>query len=310
MAEKIKLKSVFTSEDTYTVLQLILKMIKIIDANDDITQADIDELKKQVSDILNSKLLDYIHVNETSGRTIIGNSLEVDGSDFLLGGRDMRMNHFGDAEGSVTNVQHQNAQGVFETLMEIRDKSIALKPNAVMVADKMFRINYHKEGVWDTVDLEIKSASGTYITVLRLRKNDEDVFQVQLVGDGILITNREVANMLTAYSTAKYQHTVHMTTYTDTNCQLNIAFTAMSSKSTPVDSYQDLNSLFGGCNLSVSGEIKYYSALVPVYLDLHGGTIATDKIYAITSGSAGAYQQPTLSSFPSIVYTDDVCIPK
>lgn len=107
-------------------------------------------------------------------------------------------------------------------------------------------------------------------------------------------------------SQAKYQHTVHLITYSDTDKQLNVSFTARSSKSNPVDSYIDLRDVFGGCNLALSGLIKYQSALIPVYLDLHGGTIETDKIYAVDPSNPGAWRPQTLSSFPNITFTDDV----
>ena len=118
-----------------------------------------------------------------------------------------------------------------------------------------------------------------------------------------------LAKLATA-SQAKYQHTVHITSLDDADKQLNISFTAMSSKSTPVISYQWLHEIFGGCNFAVSGNAKYYQMQLPVYLDLHGGTMDTDKIYVSSGISVGAYQQPTLSSFPNITFTDDVCIPK
>lgn len=107
-------------------------------------------------------------------------------------------------------------------------------------------------------------------------------------------------------SQAKYQHTVHITSLNDADKQLNVSFTARSSKNTPINSYQALHEVFGGRNLTVSGNMKYYSMQVPLYLDLHGGTIATDKIYCSSAESVGAYQQPTLSDFPSIAFTDDV----
>jgi len=111
-------------------------------------------------------------------------------------------------------------------------------------------------------------------------------------------------------SNDKYQHTVHLSSYGDTDKQLNLSFTAMSSKSNPVNSYNDLHDVFGGCNLTLGGNMKYYTMQVPLYLDLHGGSIGTDKIYCVGAESVGAYQQPTLSSFPNITFTDDVCIPK
>lgn len=120
----------------------------------------------------------------------------------------------------------------------------------------------------------------------------------------------KAAKKVAGKSDAKYQHTVHITALSDTDKQLNVSFTAMSSKSTPVISYQWLHEIFGGRNLTISGLIKYYAMGVPIHLDLHGGTIETDKLYFVDATSAGAYQQPTLSSFPNITFTDDVTIPK
>ena len=111
-------------------------------------------------------------------------------------------------------------------------------------------------------------------------------------------------------SDAKYQHTVHIVTYSDADRQLNVSFTAMSSKNTPINSYQTLHDVFGGRNLTLGGGMKYYTMQTPIYMDLHGGTISTDKIYCASTENVGAYQQPTLSSFPNITFTDDVCIPK
>ena len=117
------------------------------------------------------------------------------------------------------------------------------------------------------------------------------------------ITLGEIAR---AAKKVKYQHTVHITAFSDADKQLNVSFTAMSSNYTPVDSYQKLHEVFGGHNLTVSGNAKYYEMQLPVYLDLRGGTMDTDKIYLSSSISVGAYQQPALSSFPNIAFTDDV----
>lgn len=122
----------------------------------------------------------------------------------------------------------------------------------------------------------------------------------------IRLTDVKYSNAFDAFSKAKYQHTVHITALSDTDKQLNVSFTATSSKSTPVNSYQNLHNVFGGRNLTVSGLIKYWGMGVPIHLDLHGGTIETDKVYFVDASSAGAYQQPTLSQFPNIAFTDDV----
>ena len=127
--------------------------------------------------------------------------------------------------------------------------------------------------------------------------------------DGTASTLGDVEAKATGASQAKYQHTVHITALSDSDKQLNISFTAMSSKNTYANSYQKLHEIFGGRNLTVSGLIKYWAMGVPVYLDLHGGTISTDKVYFVDASSAGAYQQPALSEFPNIAFTDDVTMP-
>lgn len=122
--------------------------------------------------------------------------------------------------------------------------------------------------------------------------------------------NNEINFIKNESNKYRYQHTVHMITYSDATAQLNVSFTAISSSPTPVDSYQDLHEAFRGCNLTLSGTMKYSGELVPVYLDLHGGTISTDKIYAVDPGNAGAWRPQVLSNFPGIAFTDDVSILK
>lgn len=149
------------------------------------------------------------------------------------------------------------------------------------------------------------------LTTLRVNKlmgsENEPVIDWIFKVEGENISLGEIAQ---AAKKVKYQHTVHITALSDADKQLNVSFMASSSNNTPVNSYQSLHEVFGGRNLTVSGNAKYYSMQLPVYLDLHGGTIDTDKIYLSGAESVGAYQQPTLSSFPNIAFTDDVTMPK
>lgn len=112
-------------------------------------------------------------------------------------------------------------------------------------------------------------------------------------------------------SHAKYQHTVTIkgSAGSETTQDAYLCFTAYSSESTPVDSYQDLQSLFGGCRIGIYGYCSYGGAMkTPVYLDLHGGTIDTDFV-VLTDGSGATYQTK-LSNIGGITLTDDVCITK
>ena len=162
----------------------------------------------------------------------------------------------------------------------------------------------------------LRDRSDARLTTLNVNKvmgseNDPVIdrfFKVQ--DEGIVLGEiAQKAKKVDGKSDAKYQHTVHIVTYSDADRQLNVSFTAMSSKNTPINSYQTLHDVFGGRNLTLGGGMKYYTMQTPIYMDLHGGTISTDKIYCASTENVGAYQQPTLETFPNITFTDDVCIP-
>ena len=116
-------------------------------------------------------------------------------------------------------------------------------------------------------------------------------------------TGATLGDVVVKASQAKYQHTV--TLHGD---GFEFCFTAMSSKETPVVSYQDLVTVFGGCRI---GLIGFSAALAArsVYIDLHGGTVATDFI-RVYNENGGGFSNKTLSSIGNIIYEDDVCIPK
>ena len=116
-------------------------------------------------------------------------------------------------------------------------------------------------------------------------------------------TGATLGDVVVKASQAKYQHTV--TLHGD---GFEFCFTAMSSKETPVVSYQDLVTVFGGCRIVLIG---FSAALAArsVYIDLHGGTVATDFI-RVYNENGGGFSNKTLSSIGNIIYEDDVCIPK
>lgn len=166
------------------------------------------------------------------------------------------------------------------------------------VNDGKLLINNNSDATLNTLDVNRLAASGASPAI-------DEFFEVTNKN----ITLGEIADEAKKVdwkSDAKYQHTVHITALSDADKQLNVSFTAMSSKNTPINSYQALHDVFGGRNLTLSGLIKYWAVCVPIYLDLHGGTISTDKVYLVDASSAGAYQQPALSVFPNITFTDDV----
>ena len=122
----------------------------------------------------------------------------------------------------------------------------------------------------------------------------------------------EINGLKSIFSLAKYQHTVTIkATATADAGGCYITFTAYSSKNTPIDSYQDLHSLFGGCALSASGAARLNAAdsgKGALKLDLHGGTVATDAIVCLDA--SGAEHSIKLSALGSPAFSDDVCVPK
>ena len=98
---------------------------------------------------------------------------------------------------------------------------------------------------------------------------------------------------LDIYSKARYKHTVTLKTSAGAILWTQ---TLSNSKNTPVDSYQDLKTLFGGELLAGYGEYAQ--------LDLRGGTEATDKLIKADGTEA------TLESLGAIVYTDVCFLPK
>ena len=354
----VKLKSIFTKEDIYTVLQLLKALADGVDENDTNMQAQIDELKQKIATLKpepegysvdnagNVTIAGALKANN-NGDVEVSKSLNVDGN-ATFSGKDSFIWHGTTTETIEGMTITSNVSGFFfhgpiinmdgETiddpgilaLTAIKERDglncYLINPLHYDPATQEVRPATVEEiisGNWSfymSVDggtTLLRDRSDARLTTLSVNKVDGSendpsiswIFKVE--GENISLGEiARAAKKVDLKSNAKYQHTVHITALSDTDKQLNVSFTAMSSKNTPVVSYQNLHEVFGGRNLTVSGNAKYYEMQLPVYLDLHGGTMDTDKIYLSSSISVGAYQQPTLSTFPNITFTDDVVIPK
>ena len=120
-----------------------------------------------------------------------------------------------------------------------------------------------------------------------LEKNTSGVFESKTPIEYV-----EDVNAIT-YSKARYKHTVTLKTSAGAILWTQ---TLSNSKNTPVTSYQDIKTLFGGELLAGYGEYAQ--------LNLHGGTEATDKLIKLDGTEA------TLASLGTIVYSDDCFLPK
>ena len=143
---------------------------------------------------------------------------------------------------------------------------------------------------------------------------DKDAIETAYIDTNRLfptMTSDDIDDALVDYSKSRYQHTVTMTASGGTiDVPCAISFTGYSSKNLPIDSYQDLTEVFGGCSLVASGVLGGGDNQKVVRLiDLHGGTISSDFLMA--NEKLGATQYPVeLSMFGKLSFTDDVCVPK
>ena len=346
----VKLKSIFTKEDIYTVLQLLKALADGVDENDTNMQAQIDELKQKIATLKpepegyavdnagNVTIAGTLTANN-NGDVEISKNLGVDGMATFGGGKN--------AIYQKTKIENLQGTEMSSTMGFLLLSGASLSAGGQTMSSNgpacLFLLN--EESTTDGATAKIgvpRNSSGEIISSIAaddfspyatfglarriVIANEDDQLQENVIYVDNLTSKSAVPSIdskfclsdnptvslakLATASQAKYQHTVHITTLNDVDKQLNISFTAMSSKSTPVNSYDRLHEIFGGCNLTVSGNAKYYTMQVPLYLDLHGGTEDTDKIYCSSADSVGAYQQPTLGTFPNITFTDDVCIPK
>ena len=115
-----------------------------------------------------------------------------------------------------------------------------------------------------------------------------------------------VKELLGDYSKARYVHCL-----TISGDGWEVCLTAPSSKNLVIDSYQDLEAVFGGDRIGLTGAINGITQKAdsrPVYIDLHGGSVTTDFI-RIYDGNE--FSSLPLASIPGGVkaYTDDVYIP-
>ena len=302
----VKLKSIFTKEDIYTVLQLLKALADGADTNDADLQSQIDELKNKLDSYAvdasgNITLNDTLHVAK-NGDVEVGKNLEVDGNIVkgFTGFYEISIKNVGSAtkmdcpvfEGWAYDPESTRYIPIFYAFFLTQDIGITSDPAGAVL---------HMGILMDdagTPITNVEDISTSFVDITQAMHLATDA-QIQTVNSAIV-----------ACSKAKYQHTVTILAYSSENKSgIKIVFTGYSSKNTPIDSYQDLNEVFGGCTLAASGCVMVGNdAKGAIGINLHGGTIATDFIMA-TDGAQTNYKV-MLSDLNAPVFTDDVCIPK
>ena len=344
----VKLKSIFTKEDIYTVLQLLKALADGVDENDTNMQAQIDELKQKIAtlkpepegysvdnagnvtiagalkannngDVEVSKNID-VNGNATFfgknsfiwhgviTETIEGLTATSDVSGFFFHGPNITVNGqlMGDP-GILALTGIKSDDGIDFYIINPKYYDPATNEIRPATVEEILSGNWSIYMSVESADVLIKNrgdATLKELNVNRIMGSEADpvidrFFKVQ--DEGIVLG--EVAQKAKLASQAKYQHTV--TLHGD---GFEFCFTAMSPKNMLVSSYIDLRTVFGGRRIGLTGFSAALSAR-PVYIDLNGGTVASDFI-RVYNEAGGGFSNKTLSSIGTIIYEDDVCEPK
>lgn len=354
---KTKLKSVFTREDVYTVLQLLKALADSVDDNEALTDEDIKKLQDKVLtsvavvsvDASHNKIVLTFADNTTiesvpfeSGGATLPQGYEVDSTGKVIINKALNVVSEGDVEVRKNLIvdgkaKINNKNDIIDTSGNILfpDTSLVTLLTSANVNNYKYKygIFYIRGNTRKTFIIGYISGVNTSYNTISVEglvtydirqigscssyaSYDADSITVDYITGVVstgsiglsIITNKELSTRVKTY----YQHTVHITFGTTGTSVTDICFTALSTNNTKITNYNTLHSVFGGRKITVSGIGKCWSypggaTMTSLYLDLHGGTISTDKIMG--TDSANVLGDP-LSTFVTnegaIVITDDV----
>ena len=349
---KTKLKSVFTREDAYTVLQLIKALADSVDDNEALTDEDIKKLQDKVLTSVAVVSVDSDHkkiVLTFADNTTIeslpfesGNlpqGYEVDATGKVIINKALTAVSEGDVEVRKNLIIDGKAK--LNSIADLVDNNgnplIVDSSGAIEIKSKTDATSYlNKPGVYIT-----KGTDGMCISVgviayafdskyaikgICVHKNNgeyanaEEYFNADRLDIGYngklydVTVNDTITTVKTLKSYIKtyYQHTVHITFGTTGTSLTDVCFTALSTKNTNITNYDTLHSVFGGRKIAVSGIGKCWSypggtTMTPLYLDLKGGTISTDKIMGTDNANVlGDPVSTFVTNEGAITITDDV----
>lgn len=336
----VKLKSIFTKEDIYTVLQLLKALADGVDENDTNMQAQIDELKQKIATLKpepegysvdnagNVTINDVLHVNKD------GNT-EVDGKAYFCG-KNALIYH-----GTVSNTMDSTTvQSTITALMmkgpvitiqgEPEDYSgagmvvLAAQGNEFMVfLGTPLKVNGNGTKSPATLEDVYNDNWDPYASIasckLPIMVGDDNTATIgticaetiipggggiSSIGENFIIGNTGVslANVVEKATGASQGKYQHTVTLHGDGFEF--CFTAMSQKNMMVTSYLNLRTVFGGRRIALTGFSAALSAR-PVYIDLNGKTVETDLI-RVYNEAGGGFSDKTLASLGTIIYEDDV----
>lgn len=359
---KTKLKTVFTREDVYTVLQLLKALADGVDDNEALTDEDIKKLQDKVLTSVAVVSVDHDHKKivltfadnttiesvpfesggatlpqgyevDSTGKVIINKALnvvsqgDVEVRNNLIVDNKVKLNNLFDLV-STSSVPFFNENTLIHEIKSKEDanlykgkygfyvtKGSSKTVISIGVIDYAYDSNYTIKGLATT-------GSVGYDNTFNLFSSWEDSSTgdkyIKVHYDGSLdTTSIEEAVPTLSYLQKNhlknlYQHTVHITFGSTGTSVTDICFTAVSTKNTKITKYDTLHSVFGGRKIAVSGIGKCWSypggdTITPLYLDLTGGTISTDKIMGTDSANVlGDPLSTIVTNEGAIVITDDV----
>lgn len=346
---KTKLKSVFTHEDAYTVLQLIKALADSVDDNEALTDEDIKKLQNKVLTSVAVVAVDGVHkkivltfadnttiesVPFESGGASLPQGYEVDSTGKVIINKALTVVSEGDVEVGKNLIvdgktKINDRSDIVDTtdnvlfppqimLVDISDLNVASRYRetigcyVIIPSDRPDNIVY-VFGKPTNIDTSGKTVlfQGLVISTIA----DPSVYigglsrqvKVKYTTGGIDYSYYDLHVLTKEEIKTYYQHTV---TITMSGQQTgSFVFTAMSNKNTLIDSYQDLHTVFGGRSIGGSCTVNDPTLVAgsitgAVLINLHGGTISTDKIVFTAMN-----KEYLLSSFAGgITIKDDVTL--
>lgn len=183
-----------------------------------------------------------------------------------------------------------------------------IKGAAILISGRSYRILQYGTSDSSILEFQNQTPEGLFSTALKIVAKNNGSYSVFL-HDTPIATKNDIIDLRmdvsATYSKARYQHSV--TIKFDNQNTAVLAFTAMSSNSQKVTSFQDLAAVFGGRRLACSGGDKTGARYT--YLDTHPST-PNDYVVGYIN-AAGFHTDETLGTLTGTGLTveDDVSIP-
>lgn len=289
----VKLKSIFTKEDIYTVLQLLKALADGVDENDTNMQAQIDTLKTKI-DTLKPEPEGYsvdgagnvtiagALTAKNNGNVEVGSNLVINGNELYLGGTKWLLDNRGKDLAIVgSNEGGEYGDSLVITHNDMFDGKVSILNTFQFVSslpmtvakdeDTFGMFSFSSDGftIYFCGQIHASKAENRYYLQWGFGYSDTDseLFFCEDLGDGAVnyVENGQLYNdesvilshLLDSNSAdIRYSKATHQHTVLikfNSNNTDVLAFTAMSSEHLAVKNLQDLKNAFGGSRIACTG---------------------------------------------------------